>query len=53
MWNCKFPHVSTVMWPSPLNIELCGGSVEELERDIATIAAFDDLFEVEEKSSNE
>jgi hypothetical protein len=17
MWNCKFPHVSTVMWPSP------------------------------------
>ena len=18
MWNCKFPHVSTVMWPSPI-----------------------------------
>ena len=20
MWNCKFPHVSTVMWPSPMGI---------------------------------
>jgi hypothetical protein len=37
MWNCKFPHVSTVMWPSPYQGSLPGVRKAETSFSVGTL----------------